>query len=135
MYCTKNWRISDDDLSDHRRISFACKIGVVETGEGPVSFDLKIANWNELKKEVRKIVAQTKRTELDSGNKKAARLQEIIQVASSRWIPVRKVQDKNNKDWWNQNIEDLRKSVKRKRGKWLQNEDKCYLFEQETYIT
>lgn len=79
MYCTKNWRISDDDLSDHRRISFACTIGVehdlVETGEGPVSFDLKIANWNELVKEVRKMVAQTKKTELDSGNKKAARLQ------------------------------------------------------------
>lgn len=128
MYCTKNWRISDDDLSDHRRIFFECTIGVeldlVETGEGPVSYDLKRVNWNKLVKEVRKMDAQTKRTELDSGNKKAARLQEIIQVASIRWIPVRKVQDKN-----------LRKSVKRKRRKWLQNEDKCYLFEQETYIT
>lgn len=28
MYYTKNWRISDDDLSDHRRIFFECTIGV-----------------------------------------------------------------------------------------------------------
>lgn len=122
------WRVQDDCHSDHRRITFAVIVdgmperNLDQPAANKESYDLKKANWPALVRTVRNNLESTDWASLQA-NDKARVLQEVLRRACEEQIPKRGSNKYNNKDWWSPELNRLRRSLKRKREKWMRTRD------------
>lgn len=121
---TQGWKVTDEELSDHRRISWT----MTEEGNGRVvpedlgnvrRLNLRGADWARILQDARREFAvldglmDTTTTEEGAGL-----LQEAIWKVYAKNV-AKTAQGKKNNRWWTPRISEMRGDMRRKRKRWL----------------
>lgn len=121
---TQGWKVTDEELSDHRRISWT----MTEEGNGRVApedlgsvrrLNLRGADWARIIQDARReFAALDGLMETITTEEGAGLLQEAIWEIYAKNV-AKAAQGKKNNRWWTPRISEMRGDMRRKRKRWL----------------
>lgn len=122
--CDRNIDTEEDSLSDHRYITYFLDVGKIDKLKYKLRYKVKNVDWNKFQNKVKSKwnISETNFKNL-SAEDKAITIQNKTEEICSEELVKKKGYRKNEKEWWNAELEDERRETRRSRKRFQEEQD------------